>query len=32
MAEKWAEALFDNVEVGDALVDYDEAMERGARV
>jgi hypothetical protein len=33
MAEKWAEALFDNVDVGDALVDYEEAMERrGARV
>jgi DNA helicase HerA-like ATPase len=32
MAEKWSEALFDNVDVGDALVDYDEAMERGARV
>lgn len=32
MAEKWAEALFDNVDINDALVDYEEAMERGARV
>jgi hypothetical protein len=31
-AEKWADALFDNVDVNDALVDYEEAMERGARV
>lgn len=32
MAEKWSEALFDNVDVNDALVDYEEAMERNARV
>ena len=31
-AEKWADSLFGNVDVNDALVDYEEAMERGARV